>query len=85
MLCKYLNVFVVVYLNNIVVYSSCKEDYEKHVHKVLKALAKTGLYIKLSKYQFDTYKIDFLEYKITSKEIFIKLLQVEIILSWPES
>ena len=61
-LCKYLDVFVIIYLNNIMIYSSCEENYKKHIHAVLKALAKIDLYIKLFKCHFSVHEIDFLNY-----------------------
>ncbi|KAF4626848.1 hypothetical protein G7Y89_g11309 [Cudoniella acicularis] len=49
---KYLRYFVIYYLNDILVYSEREEDYERHVLKVLKALDKVDLRLKLSKYRF---------------------------------
>ena len=71
---KYLDIFMIIYLNNIVIYFSCEKDYKKYVYKVLKTLVKAGLYIKLSKYQFSLYKIDFLGYYIFIEKISIESL-----------
>ena len=84
-LCEYLDVFVMIYLDNIVIYFSCEKDHEKHVHKILKTLIKMNLYVKLSKCNFSTHKIDFLSYQVFTEEISMKSSQVETILSWLES
>lgn len=49
---EYMNVFVVVYLDDIVVYSQTLEDYVEHLHKVLARLRENELHIKKEKYEF---------------------------------
>ena len=71
---KYLDVFVIVYLNDIVIYFSHKENHEKHVHKILEILIEADLYVKLSKYHFSTCEIDFLNYQVFTEKIFMKFL-----------
>jgi len=71
---EYLDVFMIVYLNDIMIYSSCKENHERHVCKILEILIEADFYVKLSKYYFSTHKIDFLNYQVFTEEIFMKLL-----------
>ena len=75
-LCEYLNIFVVIYLDNIIIYLAYKKDHKKHIQKILEALIKAGLYYKLSKYIFNIYKIDFLGYIINTNGIAIEKLWV---------
>jgi hypothetical protein len=49
----YLNVFVIAYLDDIVVYSNTVKEHRKHVRTVLEALLKAGLYFKLRKCKFN--------------------------------
>ena len=49
---KHLNMFVIVYLNNILVYLKNEKDYKKHVKQVLNALKKANLRIISEKSQF---------------------------------
>ena len=39
-LTKYLNIFCIVYLNDILIFSDMKEEYTQHVHKILTYLQK---------------------------------------------
>ena len=52
MLRKYLNIFVIAYLDNILIYSKNKVDYIKYVQIVLDYLNKYYLRLKLLKYRF---------------------------------
>ncbi len=45
----YLNQFIIVYLNNILIYLRTKKEHMQHVKKVLQTLKKVDLYIKLEK------------------------------------
>ena len=49
---EYLNIFVIIYLDNILVYLKNKINYKVHIRKILKALKKVDLRIKLKKSQF---------------------------------
>ena len=49
---KYLNMFVIIYLDDILVYSKNKKNYKKHIKQVLNVLKKVNLRIILEKSQF---------------------------------
>ena len=49
---KHLNVFVIVYLNDILVYSKNEKDYKKHIRQILNTLKKADLRIISEKSQF---------------------------------
>ena len=80
---EYLDVFVIVYLDDILVYSKSEADYKVHVRKVLKALKRVNLQIKLEKSQFYWIEIKFLSYIITDKDIKMNLKKVRVIVEWP--
>ena len=82
---EHLDVFVVIYLDNILVYLKSKADYKVHVRKVLKALKKVDLLIKSQKSQFYWREIEFQDYIITDKDIKINLEKVRVIAEWPVS
>ncbi len=50
---KFLNVFVIIYLNNILIYSQNEEKHINHVRFMLKRLRKYKFFAKLNKCDFD--------------------------------
>ena len=49
---EHLNVFVIIYFNDILVYSKNKKNYKKHIRQILNALKKVNLRIISEKSQF---------------------------------
>ncbi len=66
---NHLNKFVIMYLNDILIYFKNKEDYEKHVKEILKKLQEKNLYLKLKKYEFHKQWVEYLEHIIIIKEL----------------
>ena len=72
--------FVVIYLNDILIYFKLKEDYYTHVRIVIERLKKHKLYIKLNKCFFDIKEVEFLKFIvgfIKVKPDFNKILTIE--------
>ena len=59
--------FVIVFLENILVYSKDQESHDTHLRVVLETLRKEQLYAKLSKCEFWMNEVSFLRH-IVSKE-----------------
>jgi hypothetical protein len=57
---------MVIYLNNILIYSKLGEDHCAYIRIVIKRLRKHKLYTKLSKYFFNVEKVEFLGFIIGS-------------------
>ena len=56
---KHLNIFVIAYLNNILVYFKTKKKYIKYINIVLELLMQRNLLFKSKKYKFHKKKMNF--------------------------
>ncbi len=83
MLQLYLDVFVIAYLNSIVVNSNTAGEHREHVHIGLKALLQAGLYLKLRKYKFIATITGFVGFVITSEQVCMDKDQIAILKKWP--
>ncbi|GJU12423.1 putative reverse transcriptase domain-containing protein [Tanacetum coccineum] len=70
--CKpYLDKFVIVFIDNILIYSKTKQEHEEHLKLILELLKKEELYAKFSKCEFWIPKVRFLGHVIDSKGIHV--------------
>jgi len=61
---EHLDKFIMVYLDNIIIYSDLEEEYEKHVEWVLEKLYNKNIPIAIEKCEFHTKKTDFVGFII---------------------
>jgi hypothetical protein len=80
MLQLFLDKIYICYLDNILIYSEDKKQYTIYIKQVLEILAKKGFCLKLSKYNFYTKKIVFLDYIIILKKIGLDPKKVRVII-----
>ena len=66
---NFLDSFVVVYLDNIVIYSLTLEDHVVHLEKVFARLRQSQLYVKKEKCEFAQTEIKFLGHLISKSQI----------------
>ncbi len=78
----YMDEFVVVYLDDILIFSKDQEIHDKHVQLVFATLRKHGLYAKLEKCEFDKSSVAFSGYVISPDGIFMDKSKVETIQCW---
>nr|GEX81559.1 RNA-directed DNA polymerase like [Tanacetum cinerariifolium] len=81
--CKlYLDKFVIVFIDDILIYSKSKQEHEEHLKLILKLLKKEQLYAKFSKYEFWIPKVQFLSHVIDSQGIHVDPAKIESIKDW---
>ena len=79
-----LNICVVVYLDDILVYSKNDEDHEKHVRQVLQRLREHQLYARPSKCTFFTDTVEYLRHIIGPDGIKPNPALVKAIIEFPQ-
>jgi hypothetical protein len=77
-----LDKFVVVFINNILIYSKNKKEHAEHLRIVLTRLREHQLYAKFSKCAFWLEEIQFLGHVLSSKGIVVDPSEVKDILEW---
>ena len=78
----YLDRFVVVFIDDILIYSKTKEDHAEHLRIVLETLRKEKLYGKLIKCDFWLEKVAFLGHVISKEGIAVDPSKVEAVMNW---
>jgi hypothetical protein len=77
-----LDKFVVVFIDDILVYSKNEEERVGHLHLVLQRLREHRLYAKLSKCDFWLKEIKFLGHTISQEDIAVDLDKVQEVMNW---
>nr|GFA41886.1 putative reverse transcriptase domain-containing protein [Tanacetum cinerariifolium] len=81
--CKpYLDKFVLVFIDDILIYLKNKKEHEEHLTLILELVKKEELYAKFSKCEFWIPKVQFLRHVIDSKGIHVDPGKIESIKDW---
>ncbi|GKC34380.1 putative reverse transcriptase domain-containing protein, partial [Tanacetum coccineum] len=76
--CKpYLDKFIIVFIDDILIYSKNKKEHEEHLRLFLRLLKKEELYTKFSKCEFWLSKVQFLGHVIDSESIHVDPSKIE--------
>ena len=78
----YLDQFVVVFIDDIMVYSKDAQGHEQHLKIMLQILREKQLFAKLSKCVFWLKEVSFLGHIVSAKGIRVDLGKIEAIVSW---
>ena len=79
----YLDKFVIVYLDDICIYSKTLDDHADHLRQVLQRLREHKLYAKASKCAFFQTKIEFLGHTVSTEGIGPEKSKIDAVQDWP--
>jgi hypothetical protein len=82
---KYLDKFVQVFIDNILIYSRMMEEHDEHLRLVLQCLREHKLFGNLSKCSFYQSRIHYLGHIISDEGIVVDPAKVEATMEWPAS
>jgi hypothetical protein len=77
-----LDKFIMVFIDDILIYSKTNEDHANHIRVVLQRLRDHHLYAKFSKYEFWLDSVKFLGHTISSKGISVDPTKVQEVMDW---
>ncbi|KAL0455690.1 UNVERIFIED_CONTAM: Retrovirus-related Pol polyprotein from transposon [Sesamum latifolium] len=78
----FLDLFVIVFIDDILIYSRSQEEHEKHLRAVLQILSEKQLYAKFSKCEFWMKEIVFLGHIVSKEGVQPDPTKVKAILEW---
>ena len=81
----YVDQFVVVFIDDILVYSKDREIHDTHLRVVLETLRKEHLYAKLSKCEFWMNEVSFLGHIVSKEGIRVDPNKIEVVVEWKQT
>ena len=78
----FLDKFVIVFIDDILIYSKNKEEHSQHLRQVLETLRTERLYAKFSKCEFWIRKVDFLGHVVSKEGIHVDPSKIKAIENW---
>ena len=79
-----LDVCMIVYLNDILIYLDNMEDHKKHIWEVLQRLCQHKLFAKPEKCEFHTDSVEYLGYFLSPDSLTMSADKVKAICDWPK-
>ncbi|KAL4030883.1 hypothetical protein IC575_009137 [Cucumis melo] len=79
----FLDSFVIVFIDDILIYSQTEAEHEEHLHQVLETLRSNKLYAKFSKCEFWLKKVTFLGHVVSSEGVSVDPAKIEVVTNWP--
>jgi hypothetical protein len=82
-LSKFLDKFVLVFINDILIYSKNIKEHEEHLRLVLQVLREHQLYAKFSKCEFFQKQIHYLGHVLFEEGVVVDPDKIRFIMDWP--
>ena len=80
---EFLDKFVMVFIDDILVYSKGEEEHEMHLREVLQTLRNEKLYGKLSKCEFWLKEVPFLGHIVSKEGVSVDPAKISAVKDWP--
>ena len=78
---EYLDDFIMVYLDNIIIYLNSEKEYKEYIKWVLSRLYKKNILVVIKKYEFYIKKTDFVGFIIKLRQISMDLKKIKAIIN----
>nr|GFD39038.1 putative reverse transcriptase domain-containing protein [Tanacetum cinerariifolium] len=78
----YLDKFMIVFIDDILIYSRTRKEHEMHIRLVLELLKKGKMYAKFSKCEFWLQEVQFLGHVINGDRIHVDPSKIEAVKNW---
>ena len=82
---KYLDMFGIVLIDDILIYSRSENEHMDHLRIVLQVLKDQQLFAKFSKYEFWLRSMAFLNHIVSRKDIEVDPKKTDVVNSWPRT
>ncbi|KAL0534217.1 hypothetical protein IC582_028505 [Cucumis melo] len=79
----FLDTFVIVFIDDILVYSKTEAEHEEHLYQILETLRANKLYAKFSECEFWLKKVSFLGHVVSSEGVSVDPTKIKAVTSWP--
>ncbi|TYJ96004.1 pol protein [Cucumis melo var. makuwa] len=80
---EFLDTFVIVFIDDILIYSKTEAEREEHLRMVLQTLRDNKLYAKFSKCEFWLKQVSFLGHVVSKAGVSVDPAKIEAVTSWP--
>ena len=81
---EYLDFFVIVFIDDILIYSKTKEEHEQHLRLTLQVLRQHQLYAKFSKCEFWLRSVTLLGHVVSNQGVEVDPRKTEAVKNWPK-
>ncbi|GKE16074.1 putative nucleotidyltransferase, ribonuclease H [Tanacetum coccineum] len=79
---SYLDKFIIVFIDVILIYSKSKDEHEVHLKLILELFKKEKLFVKFSKCEFWLQEVHFLDHVVNSKGIHVDPSKIKAVKNW---
>ncbi len=82
---SYLDLFVLMYINDLLMFLSFIEEHIEHVKLMLQRLRQFNLYFKFNKCSFHVFHVNFLDFRMSLDEIAMQTSRIIVVKNWSKS